>query len=264
MRVLIVEDERRLAQTLRDLMEMNGFTADVCYDGESGLDNALSGIYDVMILDVMLPKKDGFTVLRELRRAGGTVPVLMLTARSELADKLRFLRRVDRRNDFRSKLFCVLDRGKSDAAGARLHIEDIARFHAAGFQLKIQVNRRPDFRKGCGFNHRKSFRNRNDHARRGCHKFGISAAAEQRTDFVARFDCGIRGGFQDFAGNFESAPLRPAGGGTVAAVLLHQVGAVDRRSVDPDEDFIRFADRIGNLRPFEIELFVENHCVHGS
>ena len=66
MRVLIVEDEKRLAATLRDLMEMNGFTADVCYDGESGLDNALSGIYDVMILDVMLPKKDGFTVLREL------------------------------------------------------------------------------------------------------------------------------------------------------------------------------------------------------
>ena len=88
MRVLIVEDEKRLAETVRDLMEMNGFTADVCYDGESGLDNALSGIYDVMILDVMLPKKDGFTVLRELRRVGGTVPVLMLTARSELVDKV--------------------------------------------------------------------------------------------------------------------------------------------------------------------------------
>ena len=91
MRVLIVEDEKRLAETVRDLMEMNGFTADVCYDGESGLDNALSGIYDVMILDVMLPKKDGFTVLRELRRAGGTVPVLMLTARSGLEDRIRGL-----------------------------------------------------------------------------------------------------------------------------------------------------------------------------
>ena len=88
MRVLIVEDEKRLAQTLRDLMEMNGYTADVCCNGESGLDNALSGIYDVMILDVMLPKKDGFTVLRELRKSGGTVPVLMLTARSELMDKV--------------------------------------------------------------------------------------------------------------------------------------------------------------------------------
>lgn len=91
MRVLIVEDEKRLAETVRDLMEMNGFTADVCYDGESGLDNALSGIYDVMILDVMLPKKNGFTVLRELRKAGGTVPVLMLTARSGVEDRVRGL-----------------------------------------------------------------------------------------------------------------------------------------------------------------------------
>ena len=69
MRVLIVEDEVRLAQTLQDLMEMEGYTADVCHDGEAGLDNALSGIYDVILLDVMLPKLDGFTVLRR-RRAG--------------------------------------------------------------------------------------------------------------------------------------------------------------------------------------------------
>ena len=67
MRVLIVEDEVRLAATLQDLMEMDGYTADVCHDGETGLDNALTGIYDVMILDVMLPKMDGFTVLRRLR-----------------------------------------------------------------------------------------------------------------------------------------------------------------------------------------------------
>ena len=67
MRVLIVEDEVRLAATLQDLMEMDGYTADTCHDGETGLDNALTGIYDVMILDVMLPKMDGFTVLRPLR-----------------------------------------------------------------------------------------------------------------------------------------------------------------------------------------------------
>ena len=63
MRVLIVEDEVRLAATLQDLMELDGYAADVCHDGESGLDNALSGIYDVVILDVMLPKMDGFSVL---------------------------------------------------------------------------------------------------------------------------------------------------------------------------------------------------------
>ena len=91
MRVLIVEDEVRLASTLQDLLDMNGYTADVCHDGESGLDNALSGIYDVVLLDVMLPKMDGFTVLRNLRAAGNAVPVLMLTARSELGDRVEGL-----------------------------------------------------------------------------------------------------------------------------------------------------------------------------
>ena len=91
MRVLVVEDEARLAETLRDLLEMDGWTADVCHDGEAGLDNALSGIYDVVLLDVMLPKLDGFTVLRELRRSGSAVPVLMLTARSEVHDRVEGL-----------------------------------------------------------------------------------------------------------------------------------------------------------------------------
>ena len=61
MRVLVVEDEVRLAATLQDLLELNGYTVDVCHDGEAGLDNALTSIYDVILLDVMLPKLDGFT-----------------------------------------------------------------------------------------------------------------------------------------------------------------------------------------------------------
>ena len=93
MRVLIVEDEVRLAASLQDLLELNGCTADISHDGESGLDNALSGIYDVILLDVMLPKLDGFTVLRRLREAGTSTPVLMLTARSETADKVEGLDR---------------------------------------------------------------------------------------------------------------------------------------------------------------------------
>lgn len=88
MRILIVEDETRLAATLQDLLEMDGCTADICHDGEAGLDNALSGIYDVILLDVMLPRMDGFTVLRRLREAGNAVPVLMLTARSEVSDRV--------------------------------------------------------------------------------------------------------------------------------------------------------------------------------
>ena len=88
MRVLIVEDEVRLAATLQDLLELNGYTADVCHDGESGLDNALTGIYDVILLDVMLPRMDGFTVLRNLRAERCATPVLMLTARSEVTDRI--------------------------------------------------------------------------------------------------------------------------------------------------------------------------------
>ena len=88
MRVLVVEDEVRLAGTLRDLLEMDGCAVDICHDGEAGLDNALSGIHDVVLLDVMLPRMDGLTVLRRLRQSGSAVPVLMLTARSELSDRV--------------------------------------------------------------------------------------------------------------------------------------------------------------------------------
>ncbi len=88
MRALVIEDEARLAETLRDLLEMQQLTVDICRDGESGLDSALTGIYDVILLDVMLPKMDGFTVLRRLRGEGDTTPVLMLTARSELSDRV--------------------------------------------------------------------------------------------------------------------------------------------------------------------------------
>ncbi|MBQ6205852.1 MAG: response regulator transcription factor [Oscillospiraceae bacterium] len=88
MRVLIVEDETRLAETLKDMLEMDGYTADVRHDGESGLDEALSGIYDVCVLDVMLPKMDGFTVLKRLREEKSGLPVLLLTARSEVSDRV--------------------------------------------------------------------------------------------------------------------------------------------------------------------------------
>lgn len=91
MRLLVIEDEVRLASTLQDLLELNGYTADVCHDGESGLDNALTGIYDVIILDVMLPKRDGFSVVRALREASCSTPVLMLTARSEVSDRVEGL-----------------------------------------------------------------------------------------------------------------------------------------------------------------------------
>ena len=72
MRILVVEDEKRLAGTLADLLHRQGYTVDVSNDGVSGLDNALSGIYDLVVLDVMLPGMDGFELLR---RAGGEMRV---------------------------------------------------------------------------------------------------------------------------------------------------------------------------------------------
>jgi len=91
MRILIVEDEVRLARTLADLLKRQGYTADMCHDGVSGLDNAASGIYDLVLLDAMLPGMDGFTLLRQLRGEGHAVPVLMLTARSDVTDKVHGL-----------------------------------------------------------------------------------------------------------------------------------------------------------------------------
>ena len=91
MRILIVEDEKRLAGTLAELLHRRGYTVDVSYDGVSGLDNARSGIYDLVLLDAMLPGLDGFTLLQQLRAGGDTVPVLMLTARSDLSDRVRGL-----------------------------------------------------------------------------------------------------------------------------------------------------------------------------
>ena len=91
MRLLIVEDEKRLADTLRQLLHRQGYTADVSYDGVSGLDNAMSGIYDLVILDVMLPGMNGFQVAQKLRQGGIAVPVLMLTAKSDLTDRIHGL-----------------------------------------------------------------------------------------------------------------------------------------------------------------------------
>lgn len=88
MRVLLVEDERRLADALVAVLKKNNITADHSSDGIDGLDNALSGIYDVVLLDIMLPKMDGLTVLKNLRKEDKTTPVIMLTARGEIPDKV--------------------------------------------------------------------------------------------------------------------------------------------------------------------------------
>jgi len=93
MRVLIVEDDRRLAASVRHGLEEAGFAADTVYDGEEAVAAALSTDYDVILLDVMLPKLDGIGVSRELRRRRMRAPILMLTARDSLEDKVLGLER---------------------------------------------------------------------------------------------------------------------------------------------------------------------------
>ena len=88
MRVLLVEDDRNLSAAVCKLLEKDRITADPVYNGNDGLDWALGGEYDAIILDVMLPGMDGFSVLRELRKEKIATPVLMLTARTALEDRL--------------------------------------------------------------------------------------------------------------------------------------------------------------------------------
>ena len=91
MRILLVEDESRLAAAVEELLKQQKYHVDVVYDGEAGLDFGLTGIYDVIILDIMLPGKDGLAVVGELRKAGIQTPVLLLTARSRLDDRVQGL-----------------------------------------------------------------------------------------------------------------------------------------------------------------------------
>lgn len=88
MRILIVEDEKDLSMILTEMLEMEGYYVDAAYDGVSGLDNALSGIYDIIILDIMLPEMDGIQALSEIRKNNINTPVLILTAKSEIEDKV--------------------------------------------------------------------------------------------------------------------------------------------------------------------------------
>ncbi len=86
MQILVVEDDKRLADALVAILENAGYQAEAVYDGQSGLAYAQSGLYACMVLDVMLPKMNGFDVATRLRRENNSIPILMLTARSALSD----------------------------------------------------------------------------------------------------------------------------------------------------------------------------------
>ncbi len=87
-RILLVEDEEDLRMTLSDRLKAEGYSADTAADGEEGLRKAVQNSHDLIILDVMLPKKNGFDVCRDIRNAGIVTPIIMLTARGQLVDKV--------------------------------------------------------------------------------------------------------------------------------------------------------------------------------
>lgn len=91
MRILIVEDELHLAEALTHILRKNNYTVDAVSDGASGLDYALSGIYDLILLDIMLPEMDGITVLKSIRKENISTPVILLTAKGEVSDKVKGL-----------------------------------------------------------------------------------------------------------------------------------------------------------------------------
>jgi len=91
LKILIVEDERELSDVLAVLLKQNLHEVDAVYNGIDGEDYAMSGVYDAIILDIMLPGKSGTDVLRSLRAQGNATPILLLTARSEAEDKIHGL-----------------------------------------------------------------------------------------------------------------------------------------------------------------------------
>ena len=88
MKLLLVEDERELSEALFQILTNNKYSVDAVYDGEDGLDYALTGVYDVIVLDIMLPKLNGLSLLKQLRKSGISTPVIMLTAKSQIEDRV--------------------------------------------------------------------------------------------------------------------------------------------------------------------------------
>ncbi len=88
MRILLAEDEKALSRAIIKIFEKNNYSADAVYDGEEALAYLELGCYDVAVLDIMMPKMDGITVLKKIRATGNQIPVLMLTAKSEIEDRV--------------------------------------------------------------------------------------------------------------------------------------------------------------------------------
>lgn len=129
MRLLLVEDEKALSKALTVILERNNYSVDAAYDGQEALEYLDADNYDGVILDIMLPKVDGITVLQEIRKKGNLIPVLLLTAKSEVDDKVLGLDAGA--NDYLTKPF------NSKELLARIRAMTRAQTAQANSQLKI-------------------------------------------------------------------------------------------------------------------------------
>lgn len=109
MRILVIEDERKVASFIKRGLEEERYIVETAADGEEGLNLALNNVFDAIVLDVMLPKVDGYSVLRSIREEGNAVPVIMLTARSSMEDRVQ-----------------GLDLGADDYLAKPFHFEELA------------------------------------------------------------------------------------------------------------------------------------------
>lgn len=91
MKLLVIEDDQNMSVAICELLRQEHYMADICGDGRTGEDQILTGNYDAVILDVMLPDKDGFSIVKDIRAAGNATPILFLTAMSGTADKVEGL-----------------------------------------------------------------------------------------------------------------------------------------------------------------------------
>lgn len=132
MRILLVEDNRRFSASLAKTLEEDGYAVDTAFDGDSGENMGMSYTYDLIILDIMLPKKNGFEVCRSLRLRHVAAPVLMLTARDAIDDKVKgldggaddYLTKPFELAELRARVRALLRRASSDKSG-ELRIADL-------------------------------------------------------------------------------------------------------------------------------------------
>lgn len=129
MRILFAEDEKALSKALTTILERNNYSVDSVFDGQAALEYLEADNYDCVILDIMMPKVDGITVLKEIRKKGNLIPVLMLTAKSEVDDKV-----------------LGLDAGANDYLTKPFHSKELlARIRAITRTHTVQVDSRLQF-----------------------------------------------------------------------------------------------------------------------